>query len=115
MTETRTDEIKTLVGPSPIEGNGRFALELIPAGYKFGLNLRNVGNTGDVKKDWRQTEFARYINHSPNPNLGQRREGTGISLYALEDIPKGTELTTDYHDPEAIAQQSLDYLQKTFA
>jgi len=97
-------EIKTLVGPSPIEGNGRFALELIPAGYGFGIKLRNVGDTGDVQKDWRQTEFARYINHSPNPNLGQRREGTGIYLYALEDIPKGTELTTDYNDPEAIAQ-----------
>jgi SET domain-containing protein len=47
---------------------------------------------------------SRFINHSPQPNVGAFREGDwGIVFYSLEDISQGEELTFNYgFDPKDV-------------
>ena len=49
---------------------------------------------------------SRFINHSPQPNLGALREDDGrIIFYSLDDIEQGEELTFDYgFDPKEPAE-----------
>jgi SET domain-containing protein len=55
---------------------------------------------------------SRFINHSPQPNVGAFREDKWrIVFYSLEDIAKGEELTFNYgFDPKEISKESVNFL-----
>ncbi|XP_043936099.1 histone-lysine N-methyltransferase ASH1L isoform X2 [Protopterus annectens] len=61
------------------------------------LNL----DSGMVIDSYRMGNEARFINHSCNPNCEMQKWSVNgvyrIGLYALKDIPAGTELTYDYN------------------
>ena len=58
--------------------------------YVFELNKR-YDIDGDVDYN-----FAKYINHSCNPNCEVYGTGLKVWVYAIKDIKKGEELTYDY-------------------
>jgi SET domain-containing protein len=51
---------------------------------------------------------SRFINHSPQPNIGALREDKWhIVFYSLDDISRGEELTFNYgFDPKTISRES---------
>lgn len=110
---------------SMIHGRGIFATRLIRKGTKVieylgekidkeesnrrGLALFEASKSSggaavyifDLNDEWdldgdKPFNHARLINHSCEPNCEMVNEDDRLFLYALEEIPKGTELTFDY-------------------
>jgi hypothetical protein len=74
------------LGESTIEGRGLFAASAISAGAQL-MPARLSG---------KRTAAGRFVNHSPEPNVGMVPEGWDIVLVALRDIAEGEELVSDY-------------------
>jgi SET domain-containing protein len=106
---------KVTVNPSPIHGNGLFAVEQIPSGeivcvkggYIFGREqLREMNQRlgpaeiqisedlfiGPVENKEREGAMI-YTNHSCDPNIGVKGQ---IVFVAMRDIGAGEELTHDW-------------------
>jgi len=101
---------------SLIDGQGAFALEIIPAKKKIGnlggeiISLRKARKRANSVKRVAMVEFGdgyaldasvnsnelRYINHSCSPNTYMRIYNCLVEFYALRRIKKGEELTCDY-------------------
>ncbi len=101
--------------PSKINGNGAFAIQLIPAKKKIGnlagelINKREARKRAAKKKRIAMVEFndgkaldasvnvneLRYINHSCSPNTYMRRIFHRVEFYALRQIKRSEELTCD--------------------
>lgn len=119
--------VKTLIGPSPIEGMGLFAAEPIKAGtvtWRFlpGFDqlftVEQIAGLPDVARAALETytylhapsglyiyclDNARFMNHADLPNTaGVHREGAidGYDI-AIRDIAAGEELTCDYRTFDA--------------
>ncbi len=105
-------------GPSPIDGQGVFAEEAIPARRKIGemrgesisvrearrrakgrarVHIVEVSETRAVDAT-DSTEPMRNINHSCGPNAVLRIRQGRVEFYALRDIAPGEEITCDYGD-----------------
>ena len=92
------------VAPSPIHGQGVFAVHRIDAETLIGLyEGQPSGDDGtyvlwvEVEPDGAVTGIEgtnelRFLNHSAQPNA----EFDGPELYALRDIEAGEEITFDY-------------------
>lgn len=108
----------TRVGRSRIEGKGLFAKRKIPKGARIieykgkrrkVIDLLTPGTHGEVPNVYlfhlseevvvdglTGGNDARYINHSCEPNCEALMFNGKIYLYALQDIPRGEELTYNY-------------------
>ena len=94
------------VGPSPIHGQGCFALKRFRKGQWIGDYVGEPTMTDDTyvlwvnegterKPDWRGIDgknALRHLNHSSRPNA----ELDGPRLYALRAIAPGDEITFHY-------------------
>lgn len=111
-----SDPNATEIGISPIHGQGRFAGRNFKSGelvYSFNGSLMTKNQFEQLKQgtrawSWLPTEQSDLVrvaqdspmmnstmlNHSCQPNL-KYQDG---QWYAREDIPRGTELTTDYSE-----------------
>ncbi|MGK2898699.1 MAG: SET domain-containing protein [Burkholderiaceae bacterium] len=104
------------VGPSPIDGQGVFAAEPIPARRKIG-EIR--GEAISVREARRRAKNAarimivelsdkraidasrsddplRFTNHSCRPNAVLRIRQGRVEFYAMRDVAAGEELTANY-------------------
>jgi SET domain-containing protein len=105
-----------MVGPSPIDGQGVFAAQAIPARRKIG-EIRGQAISVDEARiratrserimivelsprraiDFSQsTDPMRYTNHSCAPNARLSIANGRVEFYALRAIAQGEELTVDY-------------------
>jgi SET domain-containing protein len=104
------------VAPSPIDGQGVFAAEPIPAGVKIGeirgepLRIEEariratrhervmmVEVSGKRAIDFhRSADPMRYTNHACEPNAQLRIEGGRVEFFSLRPIAKGEEITVAY-------------------
>lgn len=92
------------VDDSEIHGRGLFARTGIPEGAYIGRYEGRRTEEDGMHVLWVQDEDGeelygidgenelRYLNHDPHPNA----EFDGDELYALVDIPPGSEITVDY-------------------
>jgi SET domain-containing protein len=110
--------VRCRVAASPIEGLGAFADEPIRAGQPVWrldpqldrlLEPATIGSLPAVPREFLNRhaywdaqraalvlccDDARFMNHSPTPNVSEVR---GETCVALRDIATGEELTCDYH------------------
>ncbi|MBK9212040.1 MAG: SET domain-containing protein-lysine N-methyltransferase [Saprospiraceae bacterium] len=108
----------TVIGESPIQGKGVFALKFIPQGTRLfeytgfkmkyddlfedyiqgKSSMRYVINLDDeyIIDGERGGNDSRYINHSCDPNCEVYFLNDTIFIYANLDIETGTELSFDY-------------------
>ncbi|WP_457335448.1 SET domain-containing protein [Rhizobacter sp. P5_C2] len=104
------------VGPSPIDGQGVFAAEAIPARRKIGelrgepisvaearRRARGVARIMIVEVSERRaidasasTDALRFANHSCRPNMVLKLQQGRVAFHALRDIDPGEELTVGY-------------------
>lgn len=104
------------VAPSPIDGQGVFAEEAIPARQKVGeirgeaisvqearLRARSRARIHIIELNARRALDAtgtpgllRFVNHSCGPNTQLKRQQGRVEFYSLRDIAPGEELTADY-------------------
>ena len=80
------DGVDVMVKPSPIHGNGLFALRDFAAG--------EVVCPGRI--DGHRTPAGRYTNHSANPNATSVMVGDDINAVALRTIHAGEEILISY-------------------
>lgn len=125
--------VKTKLGPSHIHGIGLFADQFIPKGtttWRFvpGFDLRVDPDdllrlSEPARKlfwqyayvDKRNNHYIlcfddeRFINHSEDPNIIQKRVGREIEgrEIAARDIEQGEELTVNYYDFDKDAERKL--------
>lgn len=136
--------VKTKLGPSKIHGTGLFADQFIPKGtmtWRFapGFDLKiehdNLLRLSETARKifWNYAyvdksnnhyilcfDDERFINHSGNPNIIQKRVGREIEgrEIAARDIQHGEELTVNYYDFDKDAERKLkrigiyEYLDK---
>lgn len=106
------------VEDSPIHGRGLFARIDLEEGHYLGEyqgpEARDVDTyvlfAQDESGDWRGrdgTNLLRYINHSNEPCA----EFCGFELYALRAISAGTEITIDYGEDPAAAEDTTTAAQ----
>lgn len=104
------------VGPSPIDGQGVFAAEAIPARRKIGEMRGEVITVAEARRRVKgrarihMVEVSersaidatdsngplRYVNHSCAPNAVLRIRQGRAEFYAIRNIESGEELTADY-------------------
>ncbi len=104
------------VQPSPIDGQGAFATEPIPARRKIGEIRGEAIAVREARRRAREQQRImivevserraidasqsadplRFTNHSCRPNVVLRIRQGRIELYAMRDIAAGEELTADY-------------------
>lgn len=104
--------VKTVIGPSPINGIGLFAAEAIPKGAKiweftpsFDLIFEDLSGFPPLVQEFLTTycfmyegqyvfcaDHAKFINHADEPSCLD----VGAGTYAARDIYPGEELTSDY-------------------
>jgi uncharacterized protein len=109
-------KFKVNAAPSPIDGNGSFAAEPIPARRKIGeirgesISVREARARAKHRQRimivevsakraidaTRSTDALRFTNHSCAPNATMRIRNGRIELYAMRDIAQGEELTVNY-------------------
>lgn len=118
---TRSTQRMTELRPSPIHGQGVFALRRIRKGTRIveytgerisreeadaryggdgddrGIVLLFVVDDNTLIDAGRGGNEARYINHSCEPNGQATIEDSRVFIEAIRDIPRGEELTIDYH------------------
>lgn len=82
------------LGDSRIEGRGLFASSAISAGTVV-MPARLSG---------KRTAAGRFVNHSPEPNVGMVAEGGDILMVALRDVADGEELVSDYRATRAVVR-----------
>jgi hypothetical protein len=111
--------VETELRPSPIHGIGTFLLEPVKAGqtlWRFDSRIDRIYSEAEVASlPARMRDFihvystwhdglklwilcgdnGRHFNHSDQPNTMSHGIGFGDDV-ALEDLPAGTELTSDY-------------------
>ncbi len=75
---------------SSIHGTGVFATDDIPAGTNLGISHIAAGD-GFIP-----TNLGAFHNHSAEPNAGNALRRGVRRIFALTDIPAGTEITVDY-------------------
>lgn len=91
------------VRDSPIHGKGLFATQPIASGTLLGVYEGDSAHENSVYVLWVEYDDGevvgidgkndlRFVNHSRTPNA----EFWGDHLYALRDIPAGSEVTFDY-------------------
>lgn len=92
----------------PAKGTGVFAKRAIRAGeevLQFVGEVRDVDSFGDLTHALQigPRQFISssggiddFVNHSCEPNCGIRDTDGRVMLFALVDIPKGSEITFDY-------------------
>ena len=78
------------VAPSPIHGQGCFAITDLPAEKDLGL-LHTILPNG-----YSHTELGQMHNHSDKPNCYNKKIGDQRFLVTLRQVKTGEELTTDY-------------------
>lgn len=90
------------IKPSRIEGLGLFTLSDIDKGTNLGIT-----HTEDyITKKLLRTPLGGFINHSKEPNLKRKEVQRYHYVYAIVDIPMGSELTLEYtwYEPEGDKQ-----------
>ena len=75
------------IGRSSLHGLGLIATEDIPAGCSLGTSHYKI------KEELKRTPLGGFINHSNNPNCFIDND---YSLYTVQPIKKGEELTVYY-------------------
>lgn len=118
---TRSTQRMTELRPSPIHGQGVFAVRRIPKGARIieytgerisreeadarygedgdkgGIVLLFIVDDSTLIDAGRGGNEARYINHSCEPNSQATIENGRIFVEAIRHILRGEELTIDYH------------------
>jgi uncharacterized protein len=104
------------VAPSPIDGQGVFALEAIPARRKIGevrgeaisvqeAHRRSRGQARIMMiavserraiDASRSEDALRFVNHSCRPNAALRLNQGRVEFYAMRDIATGEEISVNY-------------------
>lgn len=108
------------VGPSPIDGQGAFAAEAIPARRKIGEVRGEFVDMAQARARAREaerltgrifmvaisehravdasasTDPLRFANHACAPNMVMKVQQGRVAFYALHDIAPGEELTVRY-------------------
>ncbi|MFZ4552380.1 MAG: SET domain-containing protein [Aquabacterium sp.] len=119
-TPADPQKFKVRVGPSPIDGQGAFADEAIPARRKIGEMRGEFVDMREARRRAREAERStgrifmvaisdkravdathatdplRFANHSCQPNMVLKVEQGRVAFYALRDIDAGEELTARY-------------------
>jgi SET domain-containing protein len=113
-------KFKVSVGPSPIDGQGAFAAEPIPARAKIGEVRGEFVDMKQARARAREAERLtgrifmvaisdkravdatassdplRFTNHACNPNAVLKVQQGRVAFYALDDIAAGQEITVRY-------------------
>jgi SET domain-containing protein len=104
------------VGPSPIDGQGVFAAEAIPARRKIGELRGEPVSVAEARRRARgqarimivevserraidasaSIDPLRFANHSCRPNMVLKLQQGRVAFHALRDIDPGEELTVGY-------------------
>lgn len=103
-TDGRPANRLVYVAPSPIHGNGLFASKPLLSGTLIGVYEGPMTDTDGSYVLWIDNgpgagwtgydgmNEMRFMNHADEPNA----EMDGLYCYALQDIPRGAEITIDY-------------------
>lgn len=104
------------VGPSPIDGQGVFAAEPIPARKKIGeirgepisvrearrrargqsrIMIVELSDKGAIDASG-SSDPMRFTNHSCRPNAALRIAQGRVEFYAMRDVQPGEEITVNY-------------------
>lgn len=104
------------VKPSPIDGQGAYAGEAIPARRKIGEIRGEALSVREARRRARgldrimivelsatraidasgSTDPLRFVNHSCRPNAALRIRQGRVEFYAVRDLAPGAEITVDY-------------------
>ncbi|NKI94397.1 SET domain-containing protein [Rhizobacter sp. SG703] len=104
------------IAPSPIDGQGVFAAEAIPARRKIGELRGEPISVAEARRRARgqarimivevserraidasrSVDALRFANHSCRPNATLKLQQGRVAFHALRDIAPGEELTVDY-------------------
>jgi len=93
-----------IIAPSTIQGMGAF----IDRDFRLGEEV-GVCHTRRPEGNWDVTQLGRYHNHSETPNCANVMDRNVRKLYALRDLPAGTEITVDYREQPDLEQPKEDW------
>ncbi len=98
------EENNVFVDKSKIQGKGLFTNKNIREGEVIGLAHSNGQPVGKIGK---------FHNHSFEPNAISIEQGNQRYLVAAQDLPVGSEITTDYTMQPELEQPSFNWTMKT--